>query len=980
VHDSPDYDNLKVSLFNDDKKTELIGETWVSLTEVIVPGGGQSDSWFNLNCRGKYAGEVRMELTYYDTRPKPENPPVEKRRERSGTEDGQSVRAGNTPVKRRPLPSNPASASQSPLGLEPRPLSQGGPRNYGTPPRQQSYPQPRSTNHTPVQQRRNEYGNPEAQPAPPREPAPFSEPDLPEPTHRRLPSQNDLPDKSRSAYAPRQNVDAYPPLNAGYRPDFSGSDYKEPLLEGLPELPPMDNSRGRFARRGTATQEPPRPPIELPHSQSAPSVPVQHFPESRQDPRGLQHSQSEVVVPQTQYMSEYDEPHYDDYRHEQPQEPYQEYHEPEAEPGYDEPHQKPQYVAYHPDLQQNEQQVSRHNSYALDHDHHVPERDPYVQEHDPYGPPPTLQAASQQEADVPPPPPAHRSHGSTPLRQSISMPLSDYQQDVTPPPPLNISTGRNSIPRRPVSKDALKDYRGADPFSSPAPVPAHVERSFDDPYSSPAARSNYGRQEVTPLRENRPPSRDTRYSPAMDPEAAYQELAQSSPLPIPREHRGSIGRSRDPYSPGTYSPGEKRAPQSGRDERRNTYTSQQTPPVAANRMTLYNPEQPSPLSNRTPPAKQTPPRPYSMAAAPYEPSPNYHTPPRRHPLAQQSPAAMNTPMHSSPPVITDNAPLIKPRPISPNALQQEDYRQPRSVDRLTPSRKSVSPRPPDSTERPPSVPFDPDSFNQFNPHAPNARSSSSLANNPATSGANTPYDSGPNSQYQSPSLTETGKIVDFHGNEIDPSDRLPETSWAPEPEKKGPVKVYVRDRERLTGARAPGSTGSRDGSREVGRLSQLNTSANAPPPLAITSGPHISPGGSPTSLGDGKSTMGRNRLQKRNNAPTNIRPQSMAIVPSGLNQPVRDIPDVSSYGPGGYGSPSSYGSPGYSANHRNSYSAPPPIPAKIPLNDSGSPVAVLPSDLSALSEEMKRIDLGPSPGTTQKRTIRAKIFGRSSGI
>ena len=40
VHDSSDYYQLKISVFNDDKKTDIIGETWVDLREVVVPGGG----------------------------------------------------------------------------------------------------------------------------------------------------------------------------------------------------------------------------------------------------------------------------------------------------------------------------------------------------------------------------------------------------------------------------------------------------------------------------------------------------------------------------------------------------------------------------------------------------------------------------------------------------------------------------------------------------------------------------------------------------------------------------------------------------------------------------------------------------------------------------------------------------------------------------------------------------------------------------
>ncbi|EAW11614.1 uncharacterized protein ACLA_093130 [Aspergillus clavatus NRRL 1] len=72
VHESPDYFRLKVSIFNDDKKTDLIGETWIDLQDLIIPGGSQSDQWHPLHFRGKYAGEVRIEMTYYDTRPEDE--------------------------------------------------------------------------------------------------------------------------------------------------------------------------------------------------------------------------------------------------------------------------------------------------------------------------------------------------------------------------------------------------------------------------------------------------------------------------------------------------------------------------------------------------------------------------------------------------------------------------------------------------------------------------------------------------------------------------------------------------------------------------------------------------------------------------------------------------------------------------------------------------------------------------------------------
>ncbi|CEI66966.1 unnamed protein product [Fusarium venenatum] len=74
VHDCPDYYQLKLSIFTDDKRTDLIGESWIDLRSIIVPGGGQNDFWQTLTCKGKYAGEIRVEITFYDSRPKPDKP------------------------------------------------------------------------------------------------------------------------------------------------------------------------------------------------------------------------------------------------------------------------------------------------------------------------------------------------------------------------------------------------------------------------------------------------------------------------------------------------------------------------------------------------------------------------------------------------------------------------------------------------------------------------------------------------------------------------------------------------------------------------------------------------------------------------------------------------------------------------------------------------------------------------------------------
>lgn len=136
VHDSPDYYQLKVSVFNDDKKTELIGETWIALDKIIGPGGGQNDLWHQLNWKGKYAGEIRIELTYYDTRPKDEK--VEEKRQATPVNGSAEnpVREGvggprqHKVPKRRPLPADPTKHNHT----------QSSPAAYTLPPQNDQTP------------------------------------------------------------------------------------------------------------------------------------------------------------------------------------------------------------------------------------------------------------------------------------------------------------------------------------------------------------------------------------------------------------------------------------------------------------------------------------------------------------------------------------------------------------------------------------------------------------------------------------------------------------------------------------------------------------------------------------------------------------------------------------------------------------------------------------------------------------------------
>ncbi|KAK0726955.1 hypothetical protein B0T26DRAFT_637106 [Lasiosphaeria miniovina] len=123
VHDSPDYYQLKVSVFNDDKKTELIGEAWIDLRDIIISGGGQSDQWHQLFCRGKKTGEIRIEITFYDSRPKPERAAVVAKQPgpAADAEAAQSAAGPRSMPKRRPLPLDPVTG-QAPPSPSPEPV------------------------------------------------------------------------------------------------------------------------------------------------------------------------------------------------------------------------------------------------------------------------------------------------------------------------------------------------------------------------------------------------------------------------------------------------------------------------------------------------------------------------------------------------------------------------------------------------------------------------------------------------------------------------------------------------------------------------------------------------------------------------------------------------------------------------------------------------------------------------------------------
>ncbi|KAE9964479.1 hypothetical protein BLS_008284 [Venturia inaequalis] len=957
VHDSPDYYNLKVSVFNDDKKTELIGETWVRLEDVIVAGGGQSDIWHNLNCKGKYAGEIRLELTYYDSRPKPEKLVAETPREPSGS------RA----VKRRPLPNNPGSNANSPHER----LSASGPRELGTPSRP-IQPVARSLGNTPSSQRRTVQNNRQPQPAESRKP---------------VASERFYPETPDDPFIQQQQPQALyhdQRSNPGYNASpielpHSESSYREDPNLGLPELPPMNNNRRpppqpsyaptSYDRAPSPYQpQPQQQPPELHHAHSAPPVPAQSYDVSplRQS---FQHTQSDSYMHHGQSMQasyeEVPEPAYDPYSGQQPL-----FSSPPQQQVIQQTPQQPSstYTGF--------DEFDRPNGYRS--------ANPATEEQYSQPPPPVVH-------ELPPPPPAHRdstSNAVTRHRPSGSRQGSESQeyQSEYAPAPLNIASAQEAQNQM-MYQEPQQDYEYSPAHGTPV-SDRHGRRNTDPTWHSPTDVQPYRpRASSGDAVQRRPVSRsDDPYTlPPSHPDY-HSPTTSSPPVRFPNERRQS-----NPRKPNAYSP----APE------RPLAIESHSQPITPTRATRYY--QPQPVVAKT---VYTPPRSvysnhHHASSEPYLPPVNYQTPPIQHPLSREVPVGPD----SSPNPYAGSVQPSPPRASSNTAIPAALYsanRQTRPQNRSTPTlRKSVSPQPLQA-QRPRSTMFGPDDFDRFNPAA---RSTSSLANNPATSGPGTP-----NTQ---PSPYEGGKIIDFHGKEIDPSDRLPETVWAPEPESRGASKERpVRDRIGLTGARGQSPRDALGGSA-TGRFRGGSTGGS---PMAHGS-PASTTRESPlttTIVTKSGNPMIRARLRRKESPP------SVADVPSmphqGVNQPFRDIPNPpAAMSPGGYGGGSPfYGSSNALARHRGSFSnendnqnsfggstgyagspaglagytgrgtGAPPIPAKVPFQNEaayganggaayGRNVYVPPSGgMDALSREMSSIDIG-SGG--RGRVPRSRMLG-----
>ncbi|KAI9759672.1 MAG: hypothetical protein M4579_002149 [Chaenotheca gracillima] len=845
VHDSADYYSLKVSVFNDDKKTDLIGETFVNLENVVVLGGGRFDGWHHLNYRGRFAGEIRLELTYYDIRPKVEKP-IANRRDpaRNDLQSSEREEVGGPrqlkQVKRRPLPADPTNSSSSNLSYV-----------QTEPAQQPTLPQMHSEADF---QRPSSYFSPESITPPPQQ-------------YNALPHPDSAAAPLPSHYQPTLNdsfVQRNDPFGYTYSDSGRDSDYGPPPNMGMRPQPGSGLTRAPYTIAGDDFQHagdgaaPPPPPAHAGRiSQMIPSHVSNSMP-------AMSHSYS--APPETLHQMIPDRRSYEQSQHDSMI----------SEDFQSQSYEDDQYA----------QPIPRHHS----------QDSGYV-------------AQSRSVEERPPPPPMHRSSGgSGPVTPDSRQ--QNYDQAGFPAP-LNVSQ------RRMAQAQGLDTSHGAHRYSLSASGSPHGSYS----------QSQY--QSGTP-----------------------SSSRNSYPQPAPSQA------------------GFSKADSPARD---------QYPNMPASLMAGYSRSNVSPSVERD--IIEHEPQMVSQTAAGYpgsaRPSPSH----AQHVSMQPDTARFSSarlpdgPESGSQPRRSAVA-VIKPRAISP--------------DPRTPSRKSVSPQPPqmEFERRLSGVPFSPDAYDALNPNA------TSPGNSERGSRYQTPDQPRQPATHDLRESVSNERIIGHDGREIDPSDHLPSDTWAPEPEKKTPQKATRAEAARSSRASPQGAQPMPSMGRRVPR-------EPAPRPHSISATPVYAHNSEPHTPASAGASASRNRLQKKlrmhtttsglgntNSSPLASYDSSPAVAtPASAPRSLPRNPQSdrvlrerenylgghshgyasSPYGGSAGGSPgmAARGSPMGGAGFSGSPSSGPPIPAKVPLSKGRE-------DYSALSEEMKNIEIGSV--SRHPRAVRRSVY------
>ncbi|KAI1737528.1 hypothetical protein F4680DRAFT_427997 [Xylaria scruposa] len=580
VHDSPDYYQLKLSLYNDDKKTELIGETWIDLRDMVVPGGGQSDQWHNLSCRGKYAGSIRIEITYYDSRPKPEKPAAKPKPVISGAEPDAASSSQKPAVKRRPLPSDPVTG-QAPVQVpEPNmpPRAQPNLPNGQIPNQVASYAPEYSTSPS------NRHPQPEHHSPAPGPGYQYSAP----PPHQDYQLQRGA-ERSESFQTPQYETDSFyqsnSPAPRPYEPD-SMVVYNN-THPGYNTQPPVIHHR-RSVEDGRQPAAPPAPPVHRPRNSTG------HLP----DANAMNHGSYDLVphkaAPPMRHDVLRNEAHRYSVSSVSPQSSaypgrptYRPYDSaPSLQGG-------PQHIDYDPNLSP----APRHQSYDSAYNAHPRPMQPTVE-------------------DVP--------ESWTPPQSRTRHSMSQYDEPefdpASSPAPLNL-TGHGSVPHEqynPAQSQALTRYTGYEESPSPSPMPPgdysqalmHVPRPQ-------AYQTNHYQNQVSELDNqisNRidygPPEVPATLVPGADPsivrevsdrfhQERRQERRYTQPMQMVVHSRGRQHSEPPSHYAANYSPHSQPASSRAYERSPVAYSSGPNTPSAAAESSDYRRVSPSPSANHT---------------------------------------------------------------------------------------------------------------------------------------------------------------------------------------------------------------------------------------------------------------------------------------------------------------------------------------------------------------------------------------------
>lgn len=976
VHDSPDYYQLKLSVFHDDKKTDLIGESWIDLKDIIVPGGNQKDLWHNLSSRGKYAGEIRIELTYYDSRPKPEKSAPKPKP--ADVEGPQKVRG---PVKRRPLPTDPlAAATGAPPpavdDLHPKEVVQ--PTSKPTP--EAPRPQPKGpVAYIPTQSplQNVEYGAPAPQRQPPPEtyvpptqppppaagssyaappPVQHETPPRPPPRHadQYTPSPHQTEDRGYSPKYPVQPHEQHDPRSQyGSAPE----PYQPPMIEDQRfQLPPDD-------------ERPPPPPAHRSRTSSShdlvmrgsyDTTPQKGTPPMRHDVLRNEAHRNSISSQSRPVYRAYDgssvsphQPNGDIYGTPPPRnhsfdaafDPHDAHFrqmQPSVEDAPDSPTPARPFVGHrtsdaHARMSHHSHDTSYENptpaplnlsahgsmsssQYSLPP---IPTHASQLKQNG-YGPAPS--SAQQFEPDgPPPPPPAHHpatlEQGSDPRALAHRSPSMDYangSRDYSPSIPASHSSGYHSHSPS-FSASHGHGYREQPGFTPMGPTDAYRGRS---PSFAPSDVSGgYGSNsnlESSELGFSEDPS----MSNALVPRKPYQSQGQYGgglhhseldDTQVAEPDSHALQQIPPSLVPGLDPALAREVSERIYEERRNE-RRQRTQSMAT-----------PPRGGAAGDWAEAPTRDYVNGGSPrpYAPQQQYQPYDTR---SSMSFSNTGTPIGTR---AVSKSPSVSPIP-SP---------QPSPNPNRTIKRKSVSPRPPPSEARSGSeVPFGPDSFEALNPTFTTSQSDLALPD--------------PNEM-----------IITHDGKEIDPSDHLPMESWAPEPPAKDKANAKSDDRgrdRRYSSPRGAQPAPPPSGRRQL-RIAGRPQSMAAPPTYPPDSLPHTPP------------STGRNRLQKKSNRmsalPASTSPAgSSPLAPISSHNYNADSRGFSPPRPSRSSTwdyPSENHAPQYGSSPGASLRGAPAPPPKIPIPTMSGALVTTGGGRGAggmedwaLMEEMSRIDIG----------------------